>query len=110
MARLISGIALLLAYAVTPGAGEITENVAHYLLDGHAAHASHDTDQAPRGDAHGCSGPFETCPCHGTSAFVTDSEPLEISVAQVEARTLRWFVAVLRDDATPANVFRPPIA
>jgi hypothetical protein len=35
--RLIPGIAVLLAYAIAPGAGELTENVAHFVLDGHAA-------------------------------------------------------------------------
>lgn len=110
MHRLIPGIAVLLAYAITPGAGEMTENVTHFLLDGHAAHAPHDAGQGPNEDAHGCSGPFQTCPCHGTTAFVTDSAPPEICVAEAEAHTLHWFVAVLQGDGVFASVFRPPIA
>jgi len=108
--RLIPGIAVLLAYAITPGAGELTENVAHFLVDGHAAHAAHESDQAPAGDAHGCSGPFQTCPCHGTTAFVADSGSVEIGVAAAEPRTLHWFVAVLQGEGVRTNVFRPPIA
>lgn len=108
--RLVPGIAVLLAYAITPGAGEMTENVAHFLRDGHAAHAPHDAGHAPNEDAHGCSGPFQTCPCHGTSAFVTDHGPFEIGEAEIEPQMLRWFVAVLQGDGVFANVFRPPIA
>jgi len=108
--RLIPGIAVLLAYAITPGAGEITENVAHYLLDGHAAHAPHEAGQPPSEDPHGCSGPFQTCPCHGTTAFVAGSGPVEIGVAEVRVETLHWFVAALQGDGVFASVFRPPIA
>ena len=108
--RLIPGIAILLAYAVTPGAGEMTENVAHFLRDGHAAHTAHDVDHAPHGDAHSCSGPFQTCPCHGTSAFVADSPPVEVRIAHAVVQTVHWFVAVHQSDGTLSTVFRPPIA
>lgn len=110
MRRLIPGIAILLAYSVTPGAGEITENIAHLLRDGHAAHAAHDAGHAPEGESHGCSGPFQTCPCHGTSAFVTDSAPIEIEVAHAEAHLVHWFVAGHEADGVPSSVFRPPIS
>jgi len=108
--RLIPGIAVLLAYAITPGAGELTENVAHYLLDGHAAHAQHEAEEAQNRDPHGCSGPFQTCPCHGTTAFVADSGPVEIGVAEYEVETLQRFVASLEADGVLTGVFRPPIA
>lgn len=108
--RLIPGIAVLLAYAITPGAGEMTENVAHFALDGHGAHAPHASEETPSGDAHGCSGPFQTCPCHGTSAFVVDSRPVEVSAAELEIRTLHWFVADLEAVGVMTGVFRPPIA
>ena len=110
MRRLIPGIAILLAYSVTPGAGEITENVAHLLVDGHAAHVAHEGDHAPSEDTHGCSGPFQTCPCHGTTAFVTDSAPIEVFDARVETETLQWFVADLEADGVLTGVFRPPIS
>jgi hypothetical protein len=103
-------VALFLAYSITPGAGEITENVAHFLSDGHAAHAAHDADHGPREDAHGCSGPFQNCPCHGTAAFVADSAPIEVSVARVGADTVTWFVADLEADGVFSGVFRPPIS
>jgi hypothetical protein len=108
--RLIPGIAILLAYAITPGAGEMTENIAHFVLDGHGAHAQHQAEEAQSKDAHGCSGPFQTCPCHGTSAFVVDRGPIEVSVAQLGVETLRWFVASLEADGVMTGVFRPPIA
>lgn len=108
--RLLPSIALLLAYVVTPGAGEMTENVAHYLLDGHAAHAAHEAGEQPEEDAHGCSGPFQTCPCHGTSAFVADSPRLEVQAAVVQAQALAWFVSDLDADGVRAYVFRPPIS
>lgn len=108
--RLIPGIALLLAYAIAPGAGELTENVAHFLLDGHAAHATHDSSEASEKDAHGCSGPFQTCPCHGTTAFVPDSPRLEVRAAAVESHSLAWFVSDLEAAGVMTSVFRPPIS
>ena len=108
MRRLIPGIAILLAYSVTPGAGEITENLAALLHDGHPAHASH-AGHAPKEDTHGCSGPFQTCPCHGTFAFVTDSAPIEIGVTQ-EALLVQSLVDSCGSDGVPASVFRPPIS
>ncbi len=103
-------MALMLAYAITPGAGEMVENVAHYLLDGHAAHAAHNADQAPHGDAHGCSGPFETCPCHGTSAFLAESPPIEVGIAHAVTQATEWFVSVRKSDGTRSTLFRPPIS
>jgi hypothetical protein len=108
--RLVPGIALLLAYVVTPGAGEMTENLVHFLLDGHAAHAAHEAGEQSEEDAHGCSGPFQTCPCHGTSAFVADSPRLEVRAAVVEGQPLAWFVSDLGADGVLTNVFRPPIS
>jgi hypothetical protein len=104
-------MALVLAYVIAPGAGEIIENVAHYLLDGHAAHAAHeDADQTPHEDAHGCSGPFQTCPCHGTSAFVADSPPIEVGFAHWTRKEALWFVSVYQSDGAHSTVFRPPIS
>ena len=108
--RLIPGIAILLSYAITPGAGEMTENVAHFVLDGHSAHTAHGAEEAPSQDSHGCSGPFQTCPCHGTSAFVVDAGPVEVAAAELEVETLQWFVASLEADGVMTGVFRPPIA
>jgi hypothetical protein len=108
--RLIPGIAILLAYAITPGAGEITENVVHFLLDGHAAHGQHQAEEAPSGDTHGCSGPFQDCPCHGTSAFVADTRAVEIEFAKHEIGSFKWFVANLESAGVLSGVFRPPIS
>jgi hypothetical protein len=108
--RFIPGIAVLLAYAITPGAGEMVENLAHFVLDGHGAHAHHGAEEAPCKDAHGCSGPFQTCPCHGTSAFVVDEGPIEVAAAELEVVSLQWFVADLDAVGVVTGVFRPPIA
>jgi hypothetical protein len=108
--RLIPGIAVLLAYAVTPGAGEMTENLAHFVLVGHAAHTPHAAEEAPSKDAHGCSGPFQTCPCHGTTAFVADSASVEVSAIELEVEAPQWFIANLRAEGIMTGVFRPPIA
>jgi hypothetical protein len=108
--RLIPGIAVLLAYAVTLGAGEMTENLAHLVLDGHAANAPHVAEEGPSKDAHGCSGPFQTCPCHGTTAFVADSAPVEVSAIELEIEAPQWFIANLQADGVMTGVFRPPIA
>lgn len=109
MRRLIPGIALLLAYSITPGAGEITENVVHFLRDGHAAHLPHDAGHTPEEASHGCSGPFQHCPCHGTSAFVTDSAPIKVLAATFEVARVHWFVAGRLSDGVRSSVFRPPI-
>jgi len=108
--RLIPGIAILLAYTVTPGAGEMLENAAHLVVDGHTAHSTHEAEEEPCNDSHGCSGPFQTCPCHGTSAFVIDDGPIEVAVAELEIVTLQRFVADLEADGVMTGVFRPPIA
>ncbi|MDH3819205.1 MAG: hypothetical protein OES21_11350 [Myxococcales bacterium] len=108
--RLIPGIAVLLAYAITPGAGEMIENAAHFVVDGHVAHATHEAEEEPCNDSHGCSGPFQTCPCHGTSAFVVDDGPIEVAVAELEIVTLHWFVADLEAVGVMTGVFRPPIS
>jgi hypothetical protein len=108
--RLIPGIAVLLAYTIAPGAGEMVENVAHFLVDGHAAHATHEAEEERCNDSHGCSGPFQTCPCHGTAAFVVDNEPVGVAAVDLDVAPLTWFVADLEADGVMTGVFRPPIA
>jgi hypothetical protein len=88
----------------------MTENLAHFVRDGHAAHGAHEAEEAPNKDAHGCSGPFQTCPCHGTAAFGADSGPVRVSATQRQVETLQWFVADLQADGVLTGVFRPPIA
>jgi hypothetical protein len=86
------------------------ENLAHFALDGHGAHAHHDAEEVPCKDAHGCSGPFQTCPCHGTSAFVVDNAAIEVAASELEVETHPWFVADLEAIGVVTGVFRPPIA
>lgn len=109
MPRLIPGLAILLAYAITPGSGEITENAFHLLTNGHGAHALGEEDHGPA-DEHGCSGPFEVCPCHGSGAFIVARTQVEVETAQPVAARVRWFLADLRADGVRTDFFRPPIA
>ena len=108
--RFIPGIAILLAYTVTPGAGEMVENLAHFVADGHSAHAAHEGEGEPCNDSHGCSGPFQTCPCHGTAAFLADSGPVEVTAVTIDVQTVHWFVAGVEADGVLTGVFRPPIS
>lgn len=56
---------LVLAWGLTPGLGEVTENAWHLATAGHSAHAAgQGADHAPEGDEHGCSGTFHVCSCH----------------------------------------------
>jgi hypothetical protein len=62
--------ALLLLWALFPGAGEVTENLVHLSLHGHTAHAAgHADDHAKPGAEHGCTGPFHVCSCHTSTPF-----------------------------------------
>lgn len=63
--------ALGLVLAMTPGSGEIMENVAHLLAQGHLAHVEADGDRhEPTGPEHGCTPVFHFCGCHASLAFV----------------------------------------
>ena len=110
MSRLLPALALVLAYAIAPGAGELTENAVHLVMTGHTAHAADQDGHEPRGDEHGCSGPFHVCPCHGTAAFVVDGVPIEVEAVRPASESITWIVEDLESDATPTGIFRPPIA
>lgn len=58
-----------LAWLVTPGLTEATENLWHLLQAGHGAHAqAQGADHAPEDAEHGCSGTFHLCSCHSAPA------------------------------------------
>ncbi|MGH1341795.1 MAG: hypothetical protein ACRBN8_09605 [Nannocystales bacterium] len=75
MSRLFQLCALLLAFLLTPGAGELVESTVHLLSDGHTAHAIDDAEHAPGGDEHGCTGMMHSCACCGVpSVALSDAE------------------------------------
>lgn len=52
------GLVFVLLFALAPGVGEVLENVAHLLTQGHWAHArEHGDDHAQRGAEHGILAP-----------------------------------------------------
>ena len=108
--RLFPALALVLAYAMTPGAGELTENAVHLVMTGHTAHAAHQDGHEPRGDEHGCSGPFHVCSCHGTAAFVAERTPIEVQAVRPASESVTWVVGDLESDGIATGIFRPPIA
>jgi len=110
VSRFLPALALVLAYAIAPGAGELTENAVHLVMTGHTAHAADQDGHEPRGDEHGCSGPFHVCPCHGTAAFVVDEAPIEVEATRPAPEGVTWIVADLESDGILTGIFRPPIA
>ena len=107
--RLFPALALVLAYAITPGAGELIENAVHLVMTGHTAHAAHQDGHEPQGDEHGCSGPFHVCPCHGTAAFVAERAPIEVQAMRPASESVTRIVGDLESDGVLAGIFRPPI-
>lgn len=65
MSRVFQLCALLLAFLLTPGSGELMENAVHLVSDGHTAHSIDDAEHAPAGDEHGCTGMMHCCACCG---------------------------------------------
>lgn len=108
MSRVVSFIALVLVFVLTPGMTELAENAAHVVTQGHGAHAFDDTDHAPMGDEHGCSGTFHACSCHASPAFIVGQSSLAVSTP------LPATTSHLADNGTQLTmghdlgVFRPP--
>ena len=109
MRRLLPYVAVMVIYLMTPGTGELAENIVHLVMTGHTAHSIDVPDHEPKGDEHGCSGTFHVCPCHTSISFL-----LGMKAEAAEARTTRSFLHWPADDAKadgyPTSLFRPPIA
>jgi len=110
MSRVFQLCALLLAFLLTPGAGEVVENAVHLVADGHTAHAIDDAEHAPAGDEHGCTGMMHCCACCGVP-------PVALSDAKLAlGGSARGIGAVLRQPAGSAmaghrgRLDRPPAA
>lgn len=65
MSRVFQLCALLLAFVLTPGSGELVESAVHWVADGHTAHSVDDAEHMPAGDEHGCTGMMHCCACCG---------------------------------------------
>jgi hypothetical protein len=93
MPRAFQLLALLLAFMLTPGSGELVENAVHLVADGHLAHAIDDAEHAPQGDEHGCTGVMHTCACHCCPSVALSDPPLapessvlELGIARFDVR------------------------
>lgn len=116
--RVLPILAVVLAYAMTPGALEITENALHLVIHGDSAHAedSHapdtDTDHAPDTDTdeHGCSGTYHACSCH-RSPQVADAALWTLSpVSSVLRPGQVTAPATLKSSGFAREIDRPPQA
>ena len=100
----------LLVCALTPGFGEMVENLWHLALTGHSAHAvEQGADHEPSNDEHGCSGTFHLCSCHHTVPSDLAAVRAGGPGAELPVRTFR------RDVTSPAEpdlpgLDRPPRA
>lgn len=111
MASLSRLLTLLIAFVLMPGSAEVVESTAHLVSDGHTAHAVDDTDHAPKGDEHGCSGSFHVCPCHSTTSFVVGDAMFAAAPVPVvlDPRLTVW-TAGRPADGYGLGVYRPPSA
>ena len=67
---------LLLILAMTPGMVELSENVFHWVWQGHAAHEAADGDHhGPEDEEHGCTPSMHLCGCHANLAFTPSAAP-----------------------------------
>ena len=108
MCKLRTFVALTLIYVMLPGTSELTENLFHLVANGHLAHAIDDADHEPKGDEHGCSGPFHVCQCHSSTGFVLADASLVLDVP--ETSQTFWGELSSTADGHLSNLFRPPIA
>ena len=103
-------LALVLAYLMTPGTGEITEAVVHAAVHGDTAHADHaGHEDAGSQDEHGCSGSFHACLCHHAPGFLPAPG---IPALAIEVGDHSALPSPLSATPTgpPDTIFRPPIA
>lgn len=75
--------ALAIVLVMLPGFGEVLENAAHVLTEGHLAHVEADGDRhEPAGPEHGCTPVFHACGCHASLAFLGE-KPSPLSSLRV---------------------------
>jgi hypothetical protein len=105
----VSGITLLLLWAIVPGVGEILENAVHLVREGHFAHATPDGDHHdPSGPEHGCTGTMHLCSCCFTlSALPSGATP---EVPNLESRQFVAQTSVHLPTVSAGGVYHPPRA
>lgn len=102
-------IAVLLVFLMTPAAGEVAENIVHFVVNGHTAHAVDDAAHQPDDREHGCSGLFHVCGCHSSVPFTVTRTSLDLSFGVPAERELHWWHESSPKSGHGTGVFRPPI-
>ena len=110
MRRVLPYITLLLVYLMTPGSGELTEDLFHYAFEGPAARASTHTERESQAPEHGCSGPYHVCKCHQSTNFMPVVTLSALLVLPVSEEPPPWYVDRSIPIGFTGQVFRPPIA
>lgn len=102
-------LVLALAWVLTPGLAEVTENVWHLAVAGHTAHAAGEgADHVPEDAEHGCNGTFHVCSCHHTPA--SDLVPAPALRLADPGRELALFRSVDAPEPPLPRLDRPPRA
>lgn len=97
-----------LAWLLTPGLTEVTENLWHLAVAGHTAHSlAAGDDHRPRDDEHGCSGTFHFCACHHSVTPTLAQATMPRRPGRAEGRPARFRPAPTPDPARPAP-YHPP--
>jgi len=109
MRRTCPYVAVLLIYLMMPAAIEITENLVHLALTGHAAHAIDDAAHRPDDPEHGCSGPLHVCPCHASTAFTVARSTVAVGIPIPDEIEVRHSAEDTPTEGHLEDVFRPPI-
>ena len=110
MSRVVSFIALVLVFVLTPGMAEFAENAAHIVAEGHGAHAFDDAEHEPMGDEHGCSGTFHVCSCHASPTFIVGQGSLGVCVPLPSTASHQTDARSQLTIGHDLGVFRPPNA
>lgn len=110
MRRILPIIAVLLAYAMMPGALEMTENALHLLEHGDTAHADADHVEDGEADEHGCSGTYHACTCHSSPHFVDSSVAPSVTASIPSSRSAALVTSALLDSGIVFGIDRPPQA
>lgn len=115
-------VAFLVVLALTPGFAEATEDLAHYVSEGHTLHAptvenatheDHDDHEKSHGDdEHGCSTLFHVCACHSPSPSMITTWLTFERTREIQDNLLRVLAGESRRavDGVSTESFRPPIA
>ncbi len=103
-------LAFALAGSITPGAREIALDAAHWLVDGHLAHAGACDDG--ESDEHGCTGAFHTCACHASVSITDPPRVLDIRAIVPLERDAEYAAGEARRGPSghPRRLMRPPAA